>query len=370
MDQFLRKHPGDAKAGWQVFKKVCAQCHTIYGDGASVGPDLTANGRASFEQLLSNVFDPSLVIGAGYQSTTVVTKDGRSLTGLAVENNTQRIVLKMPGGGQQIIPRGDVEYVTVSKLSMMPEGIEKLMDRSELADLFAFLTLDKPPTASDARPIPGSPGRDLEKRIKIEKGDRKLVVRTRLPSGVWANRVTYVTDPSCRPYLHPVWDPSGHTVLTQSSPADHPWQHGIFTGFHKVNGSNYWKEDQGRQRFVRLLDLKESADRVSWKSLTELVAPDGRVVLEEEQAITVFAPTKAGAYWIDFDILLRAKGRTVTFGRFPVGGLAVRMPGDQASPRQTHLSATGEQGRACDQKRRLGARWNVPLMTIPSGSPY
>jgi hypothetical protein len=31
-----------------------------YGEGGKVGPDITANGRASFEQLLSNVFDPSL----------------------------------------------------------------------------------------------------------------------------------------------------------------------------------------------------------------------------------------------------------------------------------------------------------------------
>ena len=52
-----------------------------------MGPDITANGRSSFEQLLSNVFDPSLVIGPAYQVTTVVTKDGRNLTGLIVEDN-------------------------------------------------------------------------------------------------------------------------------------------------------------------------------------------------------------------------------------------------------------------------------------------
>src|SRR5205085_12091359 len=137
MGAYLRQHPGDAKAGAAVFKKLCAQCHTIYGEGASVGPDLTGNGRASFDQLLSNVFDPSLVIGPGYQATTVETKDGRTLTGLVTEDNAQRIVLKLPGGGQQAIARGDVEYANVSPLSMMPEGIETLFDRRELADLFA-----------------------------------------------------------------------------------------------------------------------------------------------------------------------------------------------------------------------------------------
>jgi putative heme-binding domain-containing protein len=157
MDQFLRRQPGDAKAGALVFKKVCAQCHKIYGAGADVGPDLTHNGRSTFGQLLSNVFDPSLVIGPGYQTTTVVTNDGRSLTGLVVENNDQRMVLKLPGGEQSTVPRANVSYVSVSKLSMMPEGIENLMDRQELADLFAFLALDRPPGDPQARSIPGAP---------------------------------------------------------------------------------------------------------------------------------------------------------------------------------------------------------------------
>jgi putative heme-binding domain-containing protein len=157
MGQFMRQHPGDPKAGVQVFKKMCAQCHTIYGQGASVGPDLTDNGRGSFEQLLSNIFDPSLVIGPGYQTTTVVTKDGRFLTGLVTEDSDQRIVLRLPGGVQQPIARGNVEYATVSKLSMMPEGIEKLLDPKELSDLFAFLALDRPPGDPRARPIPGAP---------------------------------------------------------------------------------------------------------------------------------------------------------------------------------------------------------------------
>jgi putative heme-binding domain-containing protein len=160
MGRYLRQHPGDPKVGAAVFKKLCSQCHTIYGEGAAVGPDLTSTGRASFDQLLSNVFDPSLVVGPGYQATTVVTRDGRSLTGLIAEDNAQRVVLKLPGGGQQAVSRGDVESVTVSKLSMMPEGIENLFDRRELADLFAFLALDRPPGDPRARPIPGAPAAD------------------------------------------------------------------------------------------------------------------------------------------------------------------------------------------------------------------
>jgi putative membrane-bound dehydrogenase-like protein len=155
MKQFIRSHPGDAIKGIPVFKKVCGQCHKMYGEGAEVGPDITRNGRNSFDQLLSNVFDPSLVIGAAYQARTIVTTEGRSLTGLPVEESEQRVILKVQGGKLETIPRGEIEIFKVSELSMMPEQLEKQLKPDELADLFAYITLDRPPTDPNARQLPG-----------------------------------------------------------------------------------------------------------------------------------------------------------------------------------------------------------------------
>jgi putative heme-binding domain-containing protein len=157
LGEFLGRHPGDAFAGQRVFQTLCAQCHTIHGEGGNVGPDLTANGRASFDQLVSNVFDPSLVIGPAYQVTTVVTKDGRNLTGLVMEDSPERITIKLPGEGEETVPRSAVKYTHGSQLSMMPEGIETLVDKKDLADLFAFLALDRPPSDPSAKLIPGAP---------------------------------------------------------------------------------------------------------------------------------------------------------------------------------------------------------------------
>jgi putative heme-binding domain-containing protein len=158
MGDYLRHHPGNPRAGRTVFRKLCAQCHTIYGEGQAVGPDLTSSGRGSFDQVLASVFDPSLVIGQAYQTTTVVTEGGRNLTGLVVEDSDRRIVLKLSGGGQEVVPRNDVKFTHSGRLSMMPEGIENLLSRADLADLFAFLALDRPPEDPLARPIPGAPG--------------------------------------------------------------------------------------------------------------------------------------------------------------------------------------------------------------------
>ncbi len=153
--RLIRQTPGDALRGQVVYKKVCGQCHKIYGAGEEVGPDLTSNGRASFEQLLSNVFDPNLVIGAAYQARTVVTNSGKVFSGLIAEETDRRIVLKVQGGKLETIPRDEIEEMTRSELSLMPEGLEKQFSRQETADLFAFLTLDRAPGDPAARQMPG-----------------------------------------------------------------------------------------------------------------------------------------------------------------------------------------------------------------------
>ena len=41
--------------------------------------------------------------------------------------------------------------------SYMPEDVEKQLNRREIADLFAYLVLDKPPTDPTAKKIVGAP---------------------------------------------------------------------------------------------------------------------------------------------------------------------------------------------------------------------
>jgi putative membrane-bound dehydrogenase-like protein len=154
--KLIRSMPGDPFAGRAVFNKLCAQCHKIHGEGQEVGPDITSSGRNDFDQLLSNVFDPSLVIGPGYQATTVSTADGRVLTGLLAEDGKDRVVLKIQGGKIETIPRGQIDEMKTSDLSLMPEEMEKQFTPQEIADLFAFLCLDKPPSDPTAKPLTGA----------------------------------------------------------------------------------------------------------------------------------------------------------------------------------------------------------------------
>jgi hypothetical protein len=67
------------------------------------------------------------------------------------------VVLRTQGAKLETIPRRDIEEMQVSKVSLMPEGIEKQLKQQEIIDLFAFLTLDRPPTDPNAHKIPGTP---------------------------------------------------------------------------------------------------------------------------------------------------------------------------------------------------------------------
>ena len=75
---------------------------------------------------------------------------------LVVEDNDRRIVLKLQGGKTETVPREQVDEIKLSALSLMPEDLENQLKPQELADLFAYITLDRAPNDPAARPIPGA----------------------------------------------------------------------------------------------------------------------------------------------------------------------------------------------------------------------
>jgi putative membrane-bound dehydrogenase-like protein len=153
----LKEARGDAKRGLAVYDRICGQCHLLHGRGYEVGPNITANGRGNFEQLIVSVFDPSLVIGEAYKSYTLLTVDGRVVNGLLVEQTPQRTVLRLQGNKLETIPADEIEQFKQNDKSLMPEGLEEQMTAQELADLFALLSLEGPIDAKDNRLIPGAP---------------------------------------------------------------------------------------------------------------------------------------------------------------------------------------------------------------------
>lgn len=127
----------DPSRGRAVFARTCAQCHTLYGEGGKVGPDLTGSNRADLDYILQNVVDPSAVIAKDYQVTTIRTKDKRILTGIA--HDGEHAIRVTSETGEVIVPKNQIDRMKLSDLSMMPEGLLNGLSENEVEDLVAYL---------------------------------------------------------------------------------------------------------------------------------------------------------------------------------------------------------------------------------------
>ena len=62
-------------------------CHTLYGEGGKIGPDLTGANRDNLEYLLENIADPSAVVAPDFRMSLITLKDGRVLAGMVTTKN-------------------------------------------------------------------------------------------------------------------------------------------------------------------------------------------------------------------------------------------------------------------------------------------
>ena len=134
----------DVGRGRAVFAKTCGTCHQLHGEGANIGPDLTGSNRGDLEYLLANLLDPSAVVGRDYQMTTLVTKDGRSLAGIVVQDTPTSLVLQTPTE-RLTLSLADVEERHRSPLSLMPENQLGQLSAEDARDLVAYLRQPGPP---------------------------------------------------------------------------------------------------------------------------------------------------------------------------------------------------------------------------------
>lgn len=129
---------GDRARGREVFSRTCQQCHALFGEGGDVGPELTGANRGDLEYLLSNIVDPSAVVGKDYLSTLVWTTDERLVSGILREETASSLVLRTERE-RVVIPKSEVASQRTSELSTMPEGLLDILKPDELVDLFAYL---------------------------------------------------------------------------------------------------------------------------------------------------------------------------------------------------------------------------------------
>jgi putative heme-binding domain-containing protein len=131
--------PGDANRGRQVFSKICAACHQFGGVGNPIGPNLATMRNRGPEAVLTNVLAPNQEVNPQYLNYIVQTTDGRQLTGMITAETATSITLKRGENQSDTVLRIDIEDLRNTGLSLMPEGLEKQIDKQAMADLLEFL---------------------------------------------------------------------------------------------------------------------------------------------------------------------------------------------------------------------------------------
>jgi putative membrane-bound dehydrogenase-like protein len=131
---------GDSARGKVVFKNQCSACHKLDGVGHDVGANLLAAlPNKSGEDLLVAVFDPNREVDPRYVNYQATVADGRVLNGVVVAETPTSVTLRRGDGAEDTILRANLESLRSTRLSLMPEGLEKQLTHQDVADLFAYL---------------------------------------------------------------------------------------------------------------------------------------------------------------------------------------------------------------------------------------
>lgn len=145
ISQILSRGSGDPVRGREVFARVCANCHKLFGEGNSVGPDLTGAERKNRDLLLRNIVDPSAMIRPQFITHVVTTLDGRVLTGLLADSTDDTLTLLTAKNERMVLRRSEVEEIQESPVSLMPDNLLDELTDQQIRDLLALLQSDSAP---------------------------------------------------------------------------------------------------------------------------------------------------------------------------------------------------------------------------------
>jgi len=153
-----------------------------------------------------------------------------------------------------------------------------------------------------------------------------------------------------RPYLHPIIGPDGNGVFTEYSPGHHKHQTGIYWGFTRVNGRDYFHNPAGKywkRKGVKVLEAK--GESVKWETVYDLLDADGNEVLTETQRWSMTSENDRHILNLEW----QGAGQTdVTIGKYSYGGLFVRMPWQKGIKGEA-VNAARDSNRRAEGKRAM-----------------
>jgi putative heme-binding domain-containing protein len=135
---------GDAARGEQLFwakeRGNCGQCHMVGPRGGRIGPNLSRIGAArSVTALEREIRSPAEVIPVGFETVTIVTKEGRRIRG--ARKNEDTFSVQVMTGNEDILSfsKKEVEVVPELERSLMPAYGPERLSEADLNDVVRYL---------------------------------------------------------------------------------------------------------------------------------------------------------------------------------------------------------------------------------------
>jgi cytochrome c oxidase cbb3-type subunit III len=132
---------GNASRGRAIFegKGECLRCHAVNDKGSVAAPDLTDIGVARAPSMLErHLTDPTSQMMPINRPIRAVLKDGKTVTGRRLNEDTYSIQLMDDDGRLRSLLKSDLKQLEVLTTSRMPSYKGKL-SAEELSDLVAYL---------------------------------------------------------------------------------------------------------------------------------------------------------------------------------------------------------------------------------------
>jgi putative heme-binding domain-containing protein len=101
---------------------------------------LTSAASRDAEALLANIIDPNRFVQPAFSQYLILTDDGRAVSGVIAAETASSVTLTSGKGQSETILRNNIEEMSTSGKSLMPEGFERTISKPDMADLLSFLT--------------------------------------------------------------------------------------------------------------------------------------------------------------------------------------------------------------------------------------
>ena len=143
----LVKLKGDPENGKHIFERPsssCVVCHRIGDTGVDFGPGLSAIGaKLPNEAIFEAIINPNAGISMGFETSELKFRKGGEIVGIVRSMTEDDIVLSLPGGAMQRIPKADIKSTKTLPTSLMPSGLNQALSQQDLVDLVEYLSAQR-----------------------------------------------------------------------------------------------------------------------------------------------------------------------------------------------------------------------------------